>query len=74
MFGLNLQWHGEGDAVQPEAFRPVDFRLTLEYGDEKVQINTTATPDIQHDPQYVRWTVHKLMDSLVDALKERGIM
>ncbi|QTF81464.1 hypothetical protein SEA_TARSUSIV_40 [Mycobacterium phage TarsusIV] len=73
-FGLNLQWHGEGDGVVPEAFRPVPFKLTLEYGDERIEVNTTATPDIQTDPQYVRWTVHKLMDSLVDALKDRGVM
>ncbi|AYD87070.1 hypothetical protein SEA_NICOLETERA_43 [Mycobacterium phage NicoleTera] len=73
-FGLNLQWHGEGDGVKPEAFRPVDFKLTLEYGDERVEIVTTATPEIKSDPQQFRWHVHKLFDSLVDALKDRGLM
>lgn len=71
---MKLQWHGEGDAVQPEAFRPTDFRLELTYGDEKVQVLTTATPEIASDPQYMRWTIHKLIDSLVDALKDRGVM
>ncbi|WXX09752.1 hypothetical protein [Mycobacterium phage MS619] len=73
-FGLNLQWHGEGDGVVPEAFRPIDFKLTLEYGGERVEIVTTATPEIQDDPQYFRWTAHKLWDSMVDALKDRGLM
>ncbi|QCG76895.1 hypothetical protein SEA_XIANYUE_41 [Mycobacterium phage XianYue] len=73
-FGLNLQWHGEGDAVEPEAFRPTEFELTLRIDSELVQIKTTATPDIKGDPQQMRWTVHKLMDSLVDALKDRGVM
>ncbi|QJD52693.1 hypothetical protein PBI_AN3_43 [Mycobacterium phage AN3] len=73
-FGLNLQWHGEGDAVKPEAFRPIDFTLTLQIDNERVEIKTTATPDIKDDPQQMRWPVHKLFDSLVDALKDQGLM
>ncbi|AOT24962.1 hypothetical protein PBI_KALPINE_42 [Mycobacterium phage Kalpine] len=73
-FGLNLQWHGEGDAVQPEAFRPVEFVLTLQIDNERCEVKTTATPDIKNDPQQMRWHVHKLWDSMVDALKERELI
>ncbi|ASR86494.1 hypothetical protein SEA_CHANGELING_42 [Mycobacterium phage Changeling] len=73
-FGLNLQWHGEGDGVKPEAFRPVPFKLTLEFGEERIEVNTTTTPDIKGDPQQFRWHAHKLWDSMVDALKERDLL
>ncbi|ADB93736.1 hypothetical protein REDROCK_43 [Mycobacterium phage RedRock] len=71
-FGLNLQWHGEGDGVKPEAFRPIDFKLTLEIDNERIEVHTTATPDIKNDPQQMRWHAHKLWDSMVDALTDRN--
>ncbi|AMW64301.1 hypothetical protein SEA_CHIPMUNK_45 [Mycobacterium phage ChipMunk] len=73
-FGLNLQWHGEGDAVQPEAFRPIPFKLTFEYGDERIEVTRETTPDVKNDPDQMRWNAHKLWDSMVDALKDRGLM
>ncbi|AFI24949.1 hypothetical protein [Mycobacterium phage SWU1] len=73
-FGLNLQWHGEGDAVVPEAFRPIPFKLTFEYGDERIEVTRETTPDVKNDPDQMRWNAHKLWDSMVDALKDRGLI
>ncbi|AHJ86655.1 hypothetical protein CRB1_44 [Mycobacterium phage CRB1] len=73
-FGLNLQWHGEGDGVVPESFKPVEFTLTLQIDNERVEVKTTATPDIKNDPDQMRWHTHKLWDSMVDALKDRGLI
>lgn len=74
MAGLSLQWHGEGDAVQPEAFRPIELTLTFTYDTETLSVVTTATPEIVNDPQAMRWNVHKLIDTMVAACKEKGIM
>jgi hypothetical protein len=71
---FNLQWHDEGDMVEAESFRPVDFTLSLDWGLEHVEIKTTTTPDVQYDPLYMRQTVHKLLDRLVDELLEKGVM
>ncbi|QLF84610.1 hypothetical protein SEA_GAIL_46 [Mycobacterium phage Gail] len=71
---MNLQWHGEADMVETDKFEPVTFTLSLDWDKEHVEIVTTTTPDVQYDPLYMRQTVHKLLDQLVDQLLEKGVM
>ena len=72
--GINLQWHGEGDGVEAESFRPLPLSLTFAVGEGRLVVETTATPEIDRDPEYMRREVHKLIDRLVDEIKGIGLM
>lgn len=74
MSGINLQWHGEGDGVEAESFRPIDLSLTFKVGGGQLVVETTATPEIDRDPEYMRREVHKLWDRMVDEIKGMGLM
>ena len=74
MAGINLQWHGEGDMVEAESFQPVPMSLLFTVGGGQLIVETTATPEIDRDPEYMRREVHKLIDRLVDEIKGQGLM
>jgi hypothetical protein len=71
---MGLSWHGEGDMVGGTAFRLIDMSLTFALGDGRLVVETTATPEIEGDPEYMRREVHKLIDRLVDEIKGMGLM
>ncbi|QGH78735.1 hypothetical protein SEA_MIKO_41 [Mycobacterium phage Miko] len=71
---MNLQWHGEGDMVGAGSFQPVPLSLTFALGEGRLIVETTATPEIEGDPEYMRREVHKLIDRLVDEIKGQGLM
>lgn len=74
MSGINLQWHGEGDGVAAESFRPLPLSLTFKVGEGQLVVETTATPEIDRDPEYMRREVHKLWERLQREIKDQGLM
>ena len=74
MSGIELQWHGEGDGVEAESFRPVEMSLTWALGEGRLVVQTTCTPEIERDPELMRRVVHELIDRMVDEIKGQGLM
>ena len=75
---MGLGWHGEADMVGATSFRPTDMRLmfVMDENGERRELNvaTTATPEIEGDPEYMRRHFHKLLDTMRDQVEERGWM
>ena len=71
---MNLQWHGEADMVETTVFAPVNLTLTFTVNQQTLEVGTTATPEIEADPEYMRREVHKLIDRLVDEILDAELM
>ena len=57
-----------------ESFRPVDMSLTFKLGQGQLVVETTATPEIERDPEYMRREVHKLIERLKLEIQGMGLM
>lgn len=60
--------------VGAESFRPLEMSLTFRVGEGVLEVGTTATPEIDRDPEYMRREVHRLIDRMVDEIKGMGLM